>query len=54
MNKQFEAMFIDENYELKSYGGLAKNIVEFTKNLPEEISPESVFNIKDLSWDDII
>ena len=55
MSKQFDVLYVDENFQLQQFKCYARDIMEVTvKKIPDEIPKESVICIKDSSWDDLI
>lgn len=55
MSKQFDVLYVNEDFELKQYKCSAKDITDvIAKEIPDEIPAKSIICIKDSSWDDLI
>jgi len=55
MSKQFEVLYVNEDFQLQQFNCYARDIMEVTvKKIPDGVPVESVICIKDSSWDDLI
>ena len=52
--KQFDILYVNDNFELVKYNCLAQDITKIINDLPDGIPAKSVICIKDTTWDEYI